>query len=421
MFTFWIQSLRPWRWSIYGGFAFLLGQMLLTLALIPMSQNLGAILQAFNYRSFFYVLVFICILYWAKNALEYWSSVNLASISSSWMIQLRTHIFARVMQADWQTLQTLDPEDILARLRDDLEKLRTAMQFALHRLVPNAILLLCLLGTLFYLSWLLSLMILLALPMFIWLLRRLGTSLQSRASSLQLLVSQSYLELSESLQQLQTIRLYRQEQTQLKRLQSLQDDWHTHYLKVSRRQFLERPLLGSLQILLIAGILAFSAYLVVNQHLKTEALLAYATAVALAIDPVLWIGESWGHIHVAQASWSRLSALLQLPEATQKSLLSSPDSSLMIQIICFDLAEVPILSQIEQVILPGQWIGLSGASGAGKSSLLRILAGFETNYSGQILWPCDWRPEAQSVISPVWGLVSFRVSKCKAKFGAKPV
>ncbi|HCF1525249.1 ABC transporter ATP-binding protein [Pseudomonas aeruginosa] len=46
---------------------------------------------------------------------------------------------------------------------------------------------------------------------------------------------------------------------------------------------------------------------------------------------------------------------------------------------------LPVLEQINLGVLPGEFVSIVGASGCGKSSLLRLVVGLESEYEGQIL------------------------------------
>ncbi|MCY1343221.1 Aliphatic sulfonates import ATP-binding protein SsuB [compost metagenome] len=47
--------------------------------------------------------------------------------------------------------------------------------------------------------------------------------------------------------------------------------------------------------------------------------------------------------------------------------------------------QLPVLENIDLQVLPGEFVSIVGASGCGKSSLLRLIVGLESEYDGEIL------------------------------------
>jgi NitT/TauT family transport system ATP-binding protein len=69
--------------------------------------------------------------------------------------------------------------------------------------------------------------------------------------------------------------------------------------------------------------------------------------------------------------------------------LSSPaaDPALTLDLDGLALGGKPILGALRLSVIPGEVLALTGPSGVGKTSLLRILAGLETGYSGRLHLP----------------------------------
>lgn len=398
MLRFCLRSLGPWRWQIWLGLALFAGQLLSMLALIPLAQSFEKLFESFELQAFWQLLTSIGALYLLKHSLEYFSQLQLSSVAVAWSSQLRAQAFSRILQADWQQLKDLAPEDLLTRLSDDLDKLRTAVQAALQRLIPSTIILLALLGVLLLLSWSLSLVIFAAMPLAAWALQQLSQRLRQQSHGLQNQLSKLYLELNEALQHLPLIRLYRLESYQQKRLEASQQIWLRAQQRTLGWQLLERPLLSSLQIILIVVLLGLSAWFVDQGVLSLGQLLAYASALALAIDPGLWLGEAWGQLQAAQASWERLKLLLELPPSSQAGPQTSNKNCFEAQQLTLSYGQRGIFRQLDFELAPGSKIGLRGPSGTGKSSLLRILAGLESAQSGRVCWPASWLQQPHAVL-----------------------
>lgn len=409
-----LRSLAPWRRQLWLGMALLAGHLGVTLALIPLARQLETQLGGFQLGRFWAFLLTICCLFLLKNACEYLYLICFARIAGEWAVQLRARAFARLLAADWQQLQALEPDDLLTTLSDDLEKLRQGMQSLLQRLLPCLLILAALAAGLLLISWPLTLMLLLSAPPAAWLIRAAGSALARHGSSTQQQMARLFQELNESLQHGQLIRLYRQETEQNRRLARVQQDWLDAQQRAQGWQLLERPLLSSFQAVAIAILLSVSGWLVQQEQLSGGDLLVYAAALALAVDPALWASEAWGQLQLARPSWDRLKRLLDLPGQSDTQRQTSAAGRLEIAELSFGRGGRPLLQGVSFSLRPGEKIGLSGPSGAGKSTLLSLIAGLETPEQGQILWPADWPGDAVLLVPQRAGLLnrSLRENLC---------
>ncbi|PKL76162.1 MAG: hypothetical protein CVV27_11685 [Candidatus Melainabacteria bacterium HGW-Melainabacteria-1] len=398
MLRFCLLTLRPWRAQIWLGLVLMLAQLALTLMLIPLAGQLESFFHDLDLPRYWGLLGLICLAFAGRHLLEYGLQLNLGWLSSAWANSVRRQAFARLLQADWLSLQTIDPDDALASLSDDLDKLQQGLLALLLRLIPAGLVLSALSACLLLISWPLSLLLLTAVPSAALLIRWIGRALAQHGGAQQSQLARLFQELNETLQQRLLIRLYRQESAQLQRLDQTQQAWLSARLRTLAYQAGERPLLGTLQVCALAGLLAFSGWLVHAGLLSGAELLAYATALGLAIDPSLWAAEAWGQIQLARASWRRLERLLNLPIQQRSLPRASASGRLELTGICLQHGEHAILSDLSLSLAPGEKTGLSGASGVGKSTLLSLIAGLEVPQAGEIQLPAAWLAEPDALL-----------------------
>jgi len=372
----------------------------LTLSLIPLAQALEFVFQAGDWplKRLAGLLSAIVACYWAKNTLEYAMQVCAENVAADWGITQRERFFSRLVQSQWQALRQQSPEVSLQILSADLDAVRQSLALILYRVLPSALVLLCLLGVLFYLSWPLTLVLLTLAPLFSWFFQRSAGVLSQRSHTLQTQLASLYQELGDSLRHLLLIRLYRLEAHHQQRLARVQQLWLQHYQALIRRQTLERPLMASVQVFVFAGLLLFAAWLVQQQWLSASELLAFATALALGIDPALWLSEAWASLQVARASWQRLLTLQSLDPQNHSGWQWHAGAAFEAQDLNYALPEQAVIQDLSFRMLPGERWGIRGASGAGKSTLLALLAGLEAPDAGCLYLPEAWQAATVPIV-----------------------
>jgi ATP-binding cassette, subfamily B, multidrug efflux pump len=106
--------------------------------------------------------------------------------------------------------------------------------------------------------------------------------------------------------------------------------------------------------------------------------------------PMMTLGNEWQTVQAALAGLERIFQVLALPSETPAAASSrqptySPTSAIEMREVCFGyLPNRPVLHGVSLTARPGEHIVLVGRTGAGKSSVLHLLGGLYTPWSGTI-------------------------------------
>ncbi|MFT3733172.1 MAG: type I secretion system permease/ATPase [Hyphomicrobium sp.] len=143
----------------------------------------------------------------------------------------------------------------------------------------------------------------------------------------------------------------------------------------------------NLRLIAQSAILGLGAYLTMQGELSSGALIASSIIFSRALSPVDQAVAHWRSILAARQSWKRLGLVAETRhDAADRTELRPPSRSLSV-------ANVGVATQDrKKLILPnvsfrleaGECLAVIGASGAGKSSLLRALIGSMPTATGEI-------------------------------------
>lgn len=145
----------------------------------------------------------------------------------------------------------------------------------------------------------------------------------------------------------------------------------------------------SFRLLLQSLILGVGAYLAINGSVSAGVMIAASIIVGRALAPVEIITGSWANIQLSRNAYKRLNHFYSASRDEQNEPMDLPRPKGKVEvnnIICKPAgAKAPVLKGISFKVIPGEVLGIFGASAAGKSTLIRCIIGTERILSGEVL------------------------------------
>jgi ATP-binding cassette subfamily C protein len=133
-----------------------------------------------------------------------------------------------------------------------------------------------------------------------------------------------------------------------------------------------------LRMMLQSAVLAVGAYLVIHQEASGGIIIASSILTGRALAPVDLAIGNWRNFIAARQSWQRLEKLLALlPAASVQLPLPAPTRTLVVEKLSVTAPESErlLVADVSLFLKAGSAVGIIGASGSGKSSLVRALVG----------------------------------------------
>ena len=142
-----------------------------------------------------------------------------------------------------------------------------------------------------------------------------------------------------------------------------------------------------LRLLLQSLILGLGAYLVIRQELTAGAMIAASIMMGRALAPIETAIANWRVFIAARQSTARLSdTLARVQRKDAATTLPKPVRSLEVEQVTIAApgSPSPIVSNIRFGLKAGDALGIIGPSGAGKTSLVRVLVGIWPPAKGSV-------------------------------------
>jgi ATP-binding cassette subfamily B protein len=356
--------------------------------------------------------------------------MGLAGLNRYLHTLLSGRILFRLREDLYQHLQTLSPTfyaerrtgDILSRLDGDVAEIQRFAVDSLFAAVSSILGLLGALALMLLLSWQLTLVVALLIPVEVLWMRWMRRKLERRTRRLRERSADLSSFLVETLPAMKFIQSVGQEAREARRLRGLGDHYLGDLLRLQMTEFLTRAVPGVLTSLSRAGAFIIGGLWVIDGEWQLGALIAFSTYLGMAIGPVQSLLGLYVSIQRVSVSLGRVAELRFTPSSVESPPSPRPlplgGGHIVFEDVSFAYPgrSRQVLRQLDVSIAAGSKVALTGRSGVGKSTLIDLLQRHYDPQSGRILLDgldlrdCDPQEIRQRVAVVSQEIVLFRGS-----------
>ncbi len=371
---------RSQRRLILSSLAFVLVGTLVTLAgptLVRFAIDNGIKVKdgsALNRVVVLYVIV--TVIGYISGRLQY---ITINRAGEGFLRELRINVFDKLQK---QSMSYFDREKagvLVSRMTADIESMAELIQFGLLQFV-SAFLLLCLATILlFVMSWQLSLITMLVLPLLIIASIRFQRTSNHAYLDVREKVGNNLSTLQEGITGVRVIQAYGQEEDRSKRFRWSNRalfDSHMYSVRISTWYF---GLVEFAGIAATGAIIGVGGWLVHRDSVTIGTVTAFVLLLANLFDPVQQLSQLYNTVQSSTAALHKLIGIIDavpdVAEVAQPTELPSR-GAIVVDKVTFGYAgsDRPALNEVSISVADGERLALVGPTGAGKSTLAKLMA-----------------------------------------------
>jgi ATP-binding cassette, subfamily B, bacterial len=322
---------------------------------------------------------------WVCNFFRQWFT---AQAVGDVVLQLRQDAFAAVMSRDMSFFDEFSSGKIVSRVTSDTDNFATVVTLILN-LLSQILLFLIIVGVLFFKNVQLALLTLVITPVIMAValgFRRLARSLTRRS---QRSLGRVNANIQESISGITVAKSFRQEQNMYDEFKSINKQSYSVNLKTG---FLYNGVFPVLILIANFGttiVVYFGGQNVLNHSISAGDWFLFVQSLSLLWLPLTSIASFWSQFQLGLAASERVFALLDAePRVVQVAHDTVPELAGKIEfkdvLFSYDQRQT-VLPRFNLVIQAGETVAFVGHTGAGKSSLGKLIARFYEFQGGQIL------------------------------------
>ena len=382
--------------SVTNKFWDLMPPLLIGLAVDVVVLREDSFLASLGYTDPWNQLILLSVLTFAiwglESLFEYFYAVLWRNLAQTVQHELRLDTFNHVQKQGMGWFDERQKGDILAILNDDINQLERFLDKGANDLLQVSTTVIVVGAFFLFISWEIALFAIIPIPLIVWGSFKYQRSLEPKYADVRNAAGKMNALLENDLSGMSTIQSFTSEDIEVARVRSLSDDYREANRKAIRLSAAFTPLIR------MAILCGFTATLLLGGWYTLEGTLAVGAYSVLVFmtQRLLWpltrLGETFDLYQRAMASSTRvldvLTSEIEITEgnyAPERELINNSDINFNSVSFAYRGRE-NTFTDLSLSLAAGKTTGIVGSTGAGKTTLTRLLLRFAQPDSGEIIW-----------------------------------
>lgn len=326
-----------------------------------------------------------------KTACYFGSSATLIPLRTGVVRDIRIKVYNKVMALPLSFFSEERKGDIISRMSSDVSGLETSLSNSLEMLIKNPIAIVVTLFTLFFLSWELTLFVLVAMPALAWAMGAISRKLKRKSKEAQNYWGTLLAQLDETLGGLRIIKAFLAEGKMKERFATINNTYRNAVMRMTIRQSAAHPASEFMGTCIIVIVMWAGGYIILDgmSGMEGATFIYYLVMLYNILNPIKDLSKAFYNIPIGMGCWERVDKILSaenpIKEPTKPASLPAFEQGIEFKNVNFHYtAGAPVLRGINLTVEKGKTIALVGQSGSGKSTLVDLVPRFHDVISGSI-------------------------------------
>ena len=308
---------------------------------------------------------------------------------------LKAGMVERIFKRPMTMLESEKVGDLMSRTQGDVAQVTSGISTTASNLGDGIILMLANLVALLVIDWRITLIVVIPIPLVAWLSKMLGKVYFKRSQQVRQAASRQNARLQQLISGMGILRVLGRETAEREQYEESCRKHTFSLLKLAQWRNCMDPLYGALSGLGMVLVIGWGAREVAEGRWTVGGFTAYFALFIAFADGSFAIPDMINTWYVAKAAWDRIHEKLTPVFSTLKAKTTEPvggiiaeNAPCLIEVrnltFTYPGMQQPVLHSVSFCINKGQWLGVTGPVGCGKSALGLVLSGLYP-YIGSIL------------------------------------
>lgn len=326
----------------------------------------------------------------AAFVLQYVQTFFLQQAGQRGLADLRTRLFDHILRQSQDFFGRVPTGDLVTRLTSDIDALNQLLSSSVVIILTESVTLIAIVAVMFAVNWRLALLALAVLPVLMFVTRYFRRRIRGSSTGERTALARISGFLNEQLHGMTLVQLFGRQPASVEEFDDYNMGYRQALLVLRRHSAVFLAVQEVLAAFGTAAVLYGGGQGVLAGWATLGTLVAFVQYTERAFQPVLRLSEEYNSVQIGLGAAERVQRMLQnqpgIVTPRQPVELPRVRGAIELRNVSFAyVTDEPVLRDLSLTIPAGQNIAIVGATGAGKSSLVGLLARLYDPQQGQVL------------------------------------
>ncbi|MFC1511190.1 ABC transporter ATP-binding protein [Candidatus Margulisiibacteriota bacterium] len=384
-----LRFIKPYIPQVLGASICTVAVTLVTLCIAPLAGYLFKVIEDKNMMMLNLSALGMIGLFFGKGLFVYGQEYLSYFVVHRVIVDLRNKLYEHLQDMSLDFYSKWNTGELVSRVMEDIKNLQTTLFTGFVTIIPHSLLLLGLVGYIFWLNWRLALLTFIAFPLIVQVIRVFARELRQISEGVQQKAADITSHLQETISQIKVVKSFAMEKKEVAKFKGETEKSFHINMKAVQILATQTPIIALLQTVAVVAIVWFGGREIIAGSLTLPQLISFATALAIMTDPGNTLSKGYSIIQRGMASVRRIFEVADIQptikDAEGAKSLPRIQGSVEFKDMSFAYENEEVVKDINLSVKAGEIIAFVGRTGAGKSTLMSLLLRFYDPTSGLIL------------------------------------
>jgi ABC-type multidrug transport system fused ATPase/permease subunit len=303
---------------------------------------------------------------------------------------IRTKLFQHLLTFRMKYFDTAPVGQLVTRSVSDIEQIARIFSQGLFMIMSDLMKMLVCLVVMFYMNWHLTVIVILAMPILVYITRIFQRKMQAAFEEVRTQVANLNTFVQERVTGMKIVQLFNREKIEYEKFKEINQKHNVAWIKTILYNSIFFPIADIISSITLGVIVLYGGFQILNGNPFTTLgqMTAYTMFIGMLFNPLRQIADKFNEMQMGMISANRVFDILDTNEETQKNgteIAKHFKGNIVFDQVRFGyIKDEEVLKGISFEVKEGQTIAIVGATGAGKSTIINLLNRFYEINSGEI-------------------------------------